>query len=90
MLLWLWCKPAAAAPIRCLAWELPYAEGVAVKKKRKKKNFFFAFFLRALPTAYGSSEAKGGIRARAAGPRHSHRNSGSKLNLPQLEAKPDP
>ena len=24
-LLWLWCRPAAAAPIRLLAWECPYA-----------------------------------------------------------------
>ena len=24
MLLWLWCRPAAVAPIRLLAWELPY------------------------------------------------------------------
>ena len=23
MLLWLWCRPAAAAPIRPLAWERP-------------------------------------------------------------------
>ena len=24
-LLWLWCRPAAEAPIRPLAWEPPYA-----------------------------------------------------------------
>ena len=35
MLLWLW--PAAAAPIQPLAWELPYASGVALKKKKAKK-----------------------------------------------------
>ena len=27
MLLGLWCRPAGAAPIRPLAWELPYASG---------------------------------------------------------------
>ena len=27
-LLWLWCRPAAAAPIRLLAWEPPYAADV--------------------------------------------------------------
>ena len=32
-LLWLWCRPAAAAPIRPLAWELPYATGAALKKR---------------------------------------------------------
>ena len=29
VLLWLWCRPAAAAPIRPLVWELPYAVGAA-------------------------------------------------------------
>ena len=36
--LWLWCRPAAAAPIRPLAWELPYASGVALERKKKKKS----------------------------------------------------
>ena len=35
-MLWLWL--AAAALIRPLAWELPYAAGVALKEKRKKKE----------------------------------------------------
>ena len=35
MLLWLQCRLAATAPIRPLAWELPYAKGVALKKRRK-------------------------------------------------------
>ena len=30
-LLWLWRRLAAAAPIGPLAWEPPYAEGVALK-----------------------------------------------------------
>ena len=33
-LLWLWCRPAAAAPIRPLAWEPPCAAGAALKEKR--------------------------------------------------------
>ena len=33
-LLWLWCRPAATAPIRPLAWELPHATGTALKKGR--------------------------------------------------------
>ena len=32
-LLWLWCRPAAVALIRPLAWEAPYATGAALKKK---------------------------------------------------------
>ena len=32
MLLWLWCRPAAAAPIPPLARELPYATGVTLKR----------------------------------------------------------
>ena len=36
VLLWLWCRLAAAvAPIRPLAWD-PYAMGAAIKKKKKK------------------------------------------------------
>ena len=34
--LWLWGRLAAAAPIQPLAWELPYASGVALKKNSKK------------------------------------------------------
>ena len=36
MLLWLWCRPAAVAPIQLLAWKLPYAKGTALKRKKKK------------------------------------------------------
>ena len=38
MLLWLWCRPAAAAPIGPLAWEPPYAMGMALKGKKKRKE----------------------------------------------------
>ena len=45
VLLWLWCRLAAAALIQLLAWKFPYAAGVALKKaknknktKRKKKK----------------------------------------------------
>ena len=34
VLLWLWCRPAAVAPIRPLAWEPPYAAGTALKRKK--------------------------------------------------------
>ena len=39
-LLWLWCRPAATAPIRSLAWDPPYAVGAVLKNKTKqnKKN----------------------------------------------------
>ena len=38
-LLWPWHRPAAAAPIQPLAWEPPYAAGVALKRdKRQKQN----------------------------------------------------
>ena len=35
--LWLWCRPAASAPVQPLAWELPYATGAALKGKKNKK-----------------------------------------------------
>ena len=34
VLLWLWCRLAAAAPIKPLAWELSYATGVALKSNK--------------------------------------------------------
>ena len=38
VLLWLWCRPAATAPIRSLAWESPYAVSTALKMQKKKKT----------------------------------------------------
>ena len=38
VLLWLWWRPAAAAPIRPLAWELPYASGAALKRQKEKED----------------------------------------------------
>ena len=56
-LLWLWCRLAAAALILPLAWEPPYAVGVALKKPKKKKigawNLFFHF---EISTVFYSSE----------------------------------
>ncbi|WP_348248997.1 hypothetical protein, partial [Salmonella enterica] len=40
VLLWLWCRPAAAAPIRPLAWEPPYAVSEALKRQKKKEKDF--------------------------------------------------
>ena len=40
-LLWLWCRQAAVALIRPLAWELPYAVGAALKSKKKKNYSWF-------------------------------------------------
>ena len=43
-LLWLWQKTGSTVPIRPLAWEPPYAVGVALEKakkdQKKKKNEF--------------------------------------------------
>ena len=36
VLLWLWYRPAATAPIRPLAWEPPYAAGLALKRQKTK------------------------------------------------------
>ena len=38
VLLWLWRRPAVAAPIGPLAWEFPYAAGTAIKKKKRKEK----------------------------------------------------
>ena len=37
-LLWLWSRPAAAALIQPLAWELLYAVDVGVKRKEAKNK----------------------------------------------------
>ena len=39
-MLWLWHRPAtvAVAPIRPLAWELPHATGVALKRENNNNN----------------------------------------------------
>ena len=37
-LLWLWHRPAGVTPIRPLAWEPPYAVGMALKSKKRKKE----------------------------------------------------
>ena len=38
-LLWLWCRPAAVAPIQPLGWEFPCAlSGTLKRQKSKKKN----------------------------------------------------
>ena len=42
LLLWLWCRLAATAAILPLAWELPYATGLALKRQppTPQKNTF--------------------------------------------------
>ena len=51
-LLWLWRRPAAMALIRPLAWEPPFAMGVALEKtktkrqKKKKKEKEMDFILK--------------------------------------------
>ena len=35
---WLWYRLAAAAPIRPLAWEPPYATGAALKRQKTKQT----------------------------------------------------
>ena len=37
-LLWLWCRPAATALIRPLAWEPPYGACVALKRQKDQKK----------------------------------------------------
>ena len=46
VLLWMWRRPAAVAPIGPLAWEPPYVMGAALKSGKKKKKKY----LRTVPT----------------------------------------
>ena len=51
--LWLWCRPAAAALIQPVAWELPHAVSEALKTKNKKQQLTegtqFVFGLSSFP-----------------------------------------
>ena len=38
VLLWLWYRPAAAAPTGPLAWEPPYAPGAALQSRTEKER----------------------------------------------------
>ena len=37
LLLWLWCRLAAVAPVQPLAWELAYAVNMALKSKDNRQ-----------------------------------------------------
>ena len=56
-LLWLRCRPAAIALIRPLAWELPNAVGVDLKKQKIKNKdvILVLLILFFFPAAYGIS-----------------------------------
>ena len=43
LLLWLWCRPAAADAIWPLAWEPPYAAGEALKRQKQKLHIRFIY-----------------------------------------------
>ena len=47
-MLWTWCRPAAAALIGPLAWELPYAAGVVLKRKKERRKNNSKFWLNLL------------------------------------------
>ena len=39
-LLWLWCRPAAVAPLQPLTWEPPYVGAALKDKKKKERNYW--------------------------------------------------
>jgi len=90
-LLWLWHRPGATAPIRPLAWKVPYAVGVALEKAKKQKkkkekeahsfvagtDFVCVCLFRTASKPYGSSQARGWTGAAANNLYHSHSNTES-------------
>ena len=46
-LLWLWCRPAAAALIQPIAWKLSYAVGevLKIKEEKRKEKILLCFFI---------------------------------------------
>ena len=68
-LLWLWRRPVAAARIRPLAWEPPYAVGAAQEKHKKKKKK--ALFQRGLNSVSGGACRKVSARKQCSEQNHS-------------------
>ena len=63
---------------------IPFGETLRIWQEAKfiHQKFFFVFlFLRATPVAYGSSQARGRIRAVASDLCHGHSNMRSELHL---------
>ena len=61
---------------------LSYHFVIHLKLTQLTQHFFFFFLLfRSAPATYGSSQARGQIRATAAGLHHSQSNTGSRLHL---------
>ena len=88
-LFWHWVAPGAPWLVAASLQSLPPSSHALLLWACKVSLFLF----RATPVAYGSSQARGRIRAAVAGLHHSHSNAGSKLSLqptPQLLATPDP
>ena len=63
-LLWLWCRLAATALIKTLAWEPPYAADVALEKtkkkgkKKKRQNLTLCAFMCSCYVSINLSESK--------------------------------
>ena len=47
-LLWLWHRPAAAALIQPLVWELPYASDAALKRQQNKTKCGIGYVARSV------------------------------------------
>ena len=82
VLLWLWCRLAAVAPIGPLAWDSPYAAGMALKRQPpQKKKQFLEFPLRC--NGIGSISGAWGRRFDPPGPAQWVKD----LALTQLQCK---
>ena len=59
LVLWLWRRPAAAAPIRTLAWERPYALGAVLKRPKKRPGGIKVCLQVVSNMNYGKKESDG-------------------------------
>ena len=64
-LIWLWCRPAAATATQPLAWELPYATDVVLKRKKNNNSKIIIFNILPFFTPHSDPPLRGCRRFKA-------------------------
>ena len=87
------CIRGLSCPLKTIAWDQTPCYMIPVHRSFNFYLFIYLLLFRGAPVAYGVSQARGRIRATAAGLHHIQSKMGPEPCLrttPQLMAKPDP